>query len=569
MKPMLGFLTPQAKDSADPLLSAKTAGAWLRELPALDVVGRQQHVIRALDKMRKSQAVVDLARVGAIQFVDAALGADRRQLIKQYIENAESSPKLADRIWQALWEMSQGFTLAYHGALEQALQQATNARWKPMLPLLFVRLLHFHGTDAKLRVFKYERWIPAKWMELHQLYLRACEMSCDRQSVALPAAGAGAQPWTVEQEYLYVLLVHQLNTGNLGPAEIDWASSQLRAWSRRLTLDQIPKSLEGFFVDLAGRGGLVRRNGNDRGSMLRYVDTTPLSDALERAVAALRDAEATDQGPVAAINQQRLTVLRKIHPSLSPTTVADLRRDQRTTVAVSARVRIGVSRICQDLASKSGDGSAPEVGGTTEQIEVFPVAGAPRAKRKPLVEDDSLAASLSSWTDPMWEVKDRSVAGLRIAATGGIGQSLSLGALVAVRQSDGDSWLLGVVRRLNKVSSEEVEAGVNIIAERMVAVTLAAKRKPTEEMSYVVDGLDLSTMGERFEGLYLPPPSRPDKPLAMKTLIIPTSEYAEGRNVILTTSNSVYTVALRHLVEQRPDWSWATIQIVEKRAREG
>jgi hypothetical protein len=30
----------------------------------------------------------------------------------------------------------------------------------------------------------------------------------------------------------------------------------------------------------------------------------------------------------------------------------------------------------------------------------------------------------------------------------------------------------------------------------------------------------------------------------------------------------VYTVALRHLVEQRADWSWAAIQIIEKRARE-
>jgi hypothetical protein len=569
MKSMLGFLTPQAKDAGDTLQSAKIASAWLRGLPALDVIGRQQHVIRALDAMRKTQSTLDLGRIGAIQFVDAALGADRRQLIKQYIENAEGSPKLADRIWQSLWEMSQAFTLAYQTALEHALRQSSNSRWKSVLPVLFVRLVHFHGTDAKLRVFKYERWIPAKWMELHQIYLRACELSCEREAVALPAAGAGAQPWSVEQEYLYVMLVHQLNTGNLGPAEIDWASSQLRAWSRRLTLDPIPNSLEGFFVDLAGRAGMIRRNGNDRGSMLRYVDTTPLCEALERAVAALRDAEATDQGPIAAINQQRLGVLRKIHPAVSPTTLSDLRRDPRTSVAVSARVRIGLGRICQDLASKASEDNTPEASAGTEQIEVFPVAGAPRAKRKPLVEDDSLAASLSSWSDPMWEVKDRSVAGLRIAATGGIGQSLSLGALVAVRQSDADGWLLGVVRRLNKVSNEEVEAGVNLIAERMVSVTLAAKRRPNEDMGYIVDGLDLSTLGDRFEGLYLPPPSRPDKPLAVKTLIIPTSEYAEGRNVILTTANSVYTVALRYLVEQRPDWSWATVQIVEKRAREG
>ena len=61
-------------------------------------------------------------------------------------------------------------------------------------------------------------------------------------------------------------------------------------------------------------------------------------------------------------------------------------------------------------------------------------------------------------------------------------------------------------------------------------------------MGFVVNGIDVSTMGARFEALYLPPPSRPDKPLAVKTLIVPTSEYAEGRNVILTTGRSVYTV---------------------------
>src|SRR5205807_282252 len=242
-------------------------------------------------------------------------------------------------------------------------------------------------------------------IELHGTYLRACERQCDRQPIALPAAGANAQAWTVEQEYLYVLLVHQLNTGNLSPIEIDWASSQLRAWSRRLSLEQIPKTMEGFFVDLAGREGLIRRTGNDRGSTLRYLDTTPLAEGMDRAIGALRDAEMTDQGPVAAINQQRLAVLRKIQPSMSPSSHNDLRRDPRVAVAISARVRIGLSRICQDLGAKAAEDSAAET--TTEQIEVYPVAGAPRAKRKPPIEDDSLAASLSSWSDPMWEVKDR------------------------------------------------------------------------------------------------------------------------------------------------------------------
>jgi hypothetical protein len=299
--------------------------------------------------------------------------------------------------------------------------------------------------------------------------------------------------------------------------------------------------------------------------MLRYLDTSPLADQIDRAVASLRQAETTDFGPAAPINQLRAAILEKVRPSVAPNVLTDLRRDARISCKVSARVRIGLGRICHELATKEASDAAPEPGG--EQIEVYAVADTPRARRPAHDENDSLVASLASYSDPMWQVKDRSVAGLRIAASGGIGQSLALGGLVAVRQSDVSDWVLGVVRRLNKVSTEEVEAGVSIIAERFVPVTLYTKRDPREDLGFVVNGIDVGTLGARFEGIYLPPPSRPDKPLSVKTLIVPTSEYSDGRSVVLMTGRSVYTVALRHLVEQRAEWSWAAIQILEKKAR--
>jgi hypothetical protein len=95
------------------------------------------------------------------------------------------------------------------------------------------------------------------------------------------------------------------------------------------------------------------------------------------------------------------------------------------------------------------------------------------------------------------------------------------------------------------------------------------RREYAAALNMEVDGLDVSTMGARLDGLYLPPPSRPDKPLVVKTLIVPTQEYAEGRKVILMTGRSIYTVALRQLVEQRADWSWTAIQVIEKQARAG
>ena len=565
---MFGFLTPAAKETTDPLASVKGVTAWLRELPAQDVVGRQHSVMRAFDEMRQSRRPVDPGRAQAVQLLDAALGADRRQLIKQYVENVDGAAKLSNTLWQAVFDMSQGFLYAYQCALDEALRQSANPRWKAQVPILFARLLHYYGTDAKLRVSRFERWIPGKWMELHRTYARAAELGIDRVPAALTHAGPQATQWTIEQEYLFVLLIHQLNTGNLSPLELDWASAQLRAWSRRLALDAVPRSMEGFFVDLAGKQGMVRRTGQDSGSMLRYLDTTPLAEQLERAVAALRQAQDTDSGPAAPINQQRVAVLEKVRPAVAPNLNADLRRDPRIACQVPARVRVGLARIVHQLIANDGGDAANDQSAGTEHIEVFAVSDGPRVKRPMQDEQDSLAMSLSQFSDPMWQVKDRSVAGLRISAAGGIGQSLMLGALVAVRQSDLSDWVLGVVRRLNKVTTDDVEAGVSIIAERIVPVTLHTRREGRAENAFEVNGIDISTVGARFDGLYLPPPSRPDKPLSVKTLIVPTQEYADGRQIHLVTGRSIYTVVLRHLIEQRSDWSWAAIQIVEKKARE-
>lgn len=564
---MFGFLTPSVRDAADPMVSAKAAAAWLHDLPSLDIVARQQLVLRAFDGMRQARRPMDVARAQALQYADAALGADRRQLFKQYVESLESAPAVSQRIWQASLDLTQGFIGAYQAILETALAPSAFGRWKSQVPLLFARLVHYYGTDAKLRVCRHERWIPAKWVELHRTFMRACELGIERVPTALGGSHGGTQ-WTIEQEYVYVLLIQQLNTGNLSPANLDWAATQIRMWSRKLELVALPKTMEGFFVDLASRTGLARRTGQDSGAMLRYVDTTPLAEQLDITLAALRHSEETDQGPVGPINQQRAAILEKARAAIAPNLNTDMRRDPRTPCVVAARVRIGLARIQQELCKPPADTvAAPDTMGGGEQIEVYAVAGPVRTRKDVPDEADTLSASLATFNDPLWQVKDRSVAGLRIYAGGGVGQALALGALVGVRQSDVSGWVLGVVRRLNKLSTDETEAGVSVIAERVVPVTLHAKREVKEGMGIVVNGFDSSTLGPRIDALYLPPPSRPDKPLVVKTVIVPTHEYAEGRKLILMTGRSIYTVALRQLVEQRADWSWAAIQIVEKLAR--
>jgi hypothetical protein len=50
-------------------------------------------------------------------------GADRRQMIKQYVESVDRAARVADRAWQAAQELSQGFVYAYQASLERALAE--------------------------------------------------------------------------------------------------------------------------------------------------------------------------------------------------------------------------------------------------------------------------------------------------------------------------------------------------------------------------------------------------------------------------------------------------------------
>jgi hypothetical protein len=625
---MATFATPQSKHHPDPLQTRRIATEWFQHLPPLDVIGRQEHVIRAFEAMRQACATTDLDRIAAIEYLDASLEVDHRRLVKWYFENLHRTAQLADRCWQVADDVNRGFVSAYHAALEGALGHCRDRRWRPLIPLLIARLIHFHGIDARLRLFRNERWIPAKWAQLHQLFLRAAELAVERVPTALEGADPLAPRWTVEQEYIYVLLVQQFDTGNLTSADLDWASLKLRAWGRDLALEAAPTAADGFYVDLSGTSGLIRRTGSDLGARVGYLDTAPLITRLEATISTLSDCEPGTH-VIHPLRQHRIATLEKIRPSLSPRRSADLRRHARVAVDLTATIRIGLAHITADLAPDAGAGAPgvpprnasdrivpPETKPTpppvlrqecatwspaetpalpassrvsagngtagtiatsaeaiahaiaraaegVEEIELHPVAADVAADVK---RDASPRLALHEPApapeadDPWWRVADRSAAGWRLVAPRG-GGSLALGTLVAVRPAAADDWMLGVVRRIRQRSDDAFEAGMALITERAVAVTLRARRPVDDDMDFEIDGSDAVSMGARFGGLYLMPPSPADAGRALRTLIIPTSEHFEGRSLFLSTSRSNYAVTLRHVVDQQADWSWVAIRV--------
>src|SRR5512147_2243669 len=116
---MAGTATP-LKGHPDPLQARRIAVEWLRHLPPLDVVGRQEHVIRAFDGMRHACSVADHDRAAAIEHLDATLEVDHRRLVKWYLENLGRSSALAERFWRLATDVNRGFVFAYHALLDSA-----------------------------------------------------------------------------------------------------------------------------------------------------------------------------------------------------------------------------------------------------------------------------------------------------------------------------------------------------------------------------------------------------------------------------------------------------------------
>jgi hypothetical protein len=56
---------------------------------------------------------------------------------------------------------------------------------------------------------------------------------------------------------------------------------------------------------------------------------------------------------------------------------------------------------------------------------------------------------------------------------------LKVGALMAIQPEGGENWLLGVVRRYQRVAKNEARAGIQALATKVIAIELRARKAST------------------------------------------------------------------------------------------
>ena len=553
------------KTVKDPLADSKTAERWLAGFPANDPLAMHAALLAGLGRLGEREAKRTPARLEAVFHVDAHTDALRKMLTAQYLEHGNRSSRVESQLWQALFDLAQGLLLCYQAFAREVTDHAQSNKWQSLLPELLTRQIIHHGLDAKVRLFRYEQWIPAKWSDLHALFQMACSAQIERQPVAaLPGGGLT----TIEQEYLRVLALQLMNAGNLTPRHLEWVSEQLSEWCAPLRLNIEASTVTSFYVDLGARGGLKRRGPQPLEGRVLFLDTRPLHAVLMQNVVMLdqkmRSNPLSERTPKRA---EQLDLLIKLASQVDPEFKPLARRGERTSAEGSVDAIIGFTKIASFLRDDEmlpfieGRRTAGTFGDTVE------IATFGRMRNDQVRTLEMARRRLANYAAPggAWEIRDVSQTGFRLVAPMSVINAVTLGTLSAIRPQNQTLWTLGIVRRMKRLTTERAEIGLQIIANNLVGVELQEPRR-NEGEDYSVDGETPTVTSRRFNGLFLSMQKRENEPI-VQTLVVPPGEYQPGKRLNMSVGHSSRRIAFGRVLEQHPDWVWATVESVEAAPR--
>jgi cyclic-di-GMP-binding protein len=557
---MFGF----RRSSKDPLSDVRSAERWLSTLPGDDTLAVHSNVTTQLDHVGGHTAVRTPNALRAVFHVDAQTGDQRRALILQYVEHANRSSRIENQLWTALFGLTQSFLATYQAFAREIADRPHSPRWQELLPELLCRQVVHLALDARVRLFRYEQWIPAKWAELHALMTLACSRQIEREAVTL----ADATTTTIEHEYMRALVLHLMNAGSLTARQVEFIWGELDDWCAPLRLTLEPSAAFAFFVDLAGREGLRRRTPGPLESRVLFLDTRPLHAVMMQHVVTLEQKIKIE--PLSSRTPRRseqLALFTKLAAQVDPEFKPFARRGERISASGNVDAIVGFQKIASyfkeearqpiELADSTGDGFD-----STMDIAVFG-----RIRDEPTRRREIARRRIGAHAAPggPWEARDVSQTGFKLIAPIQVANAVTLGTLVAIHPHGQPRWSLGIIRRMKRTSADRAEIGLAIIADTISAVELPEQRRRGAD-EYSIDGEGTTINGRKFGALHLSLRARDGEPM-VQSLLVPAVEYQPAKRYRLTTHKAEYRIRFGRLIEQQPDWVWTAMEPIDATTR--
>jgi hypothetical protein len=427
---MLGLFGSGKPDH--PLADPKEARRHLDALPADDPLKALEEIAHWHASVAAAEGFRPDARFELLFLLDEAAQPRLRKVSRDYLAASRPSRFQENRMWTQAHEYCRQCGHAYARAIDTVLQGAKGAdAAKPLLPLALARTLRAIAQQVKWLHLRYAPVDAAVWRVLNGVF--AFAESRGFADARVPALYAGVPGETSPRlEYVRALVLDIISPDSLLPVQVEAAERLIGDFAPVFELGAQPLPQATHWIDLA-QGMAPQRLAKppQPGPGVRFLASGAALQALQAMLAKI---EATSIlppafGPGAPITdgEGALDVLRHLMLYWAPS--ASERKHPRHAVKSRLSIVHGFDGVVGVL---SADAAAPSV------LEMQPAEN--------------------------WIVENVSAGGFGAVVQQAKGDWLKIGALLGMQPDGGHNWLVGVVRRVTRSSSQEARVGIQTLS---------------------------------------------------------------------------------------------------------
>lgn len=412
-----------------PLADPKEAKRLLEALPANDAAKALDELMHWLESVSATEGFRPEARIQLLMMLDDAAQARVRKLSRDYFGEARPSRFQENRLWTALhgyWKQA-GFSYARAVDLFVQGQKGVDSA-KAQLPLLLVRALRSLAQQIKWMQMRYGPIDLATWGVFNGVYgFAEARQLAQAKAVVYPGAGGESTP---QLEFLKGAMFSASAPDGLLPLEVELAERLIGVHAHRFVMGSAAAPALVYWTDLAKAMTPARVSRAPQPAPgLRFFG----AGAALGEIHALAERVMVEGKLPAELNlgggyeaQAVLDVMRHLHLYWSP------QPPERKTQRHPVKSRLSVSYGYDGVIGVLGGG-------------------------------DSL--DFENRNSESWIVENVSAGGFGAVVPQVKGDWLRVGALLALQPEGGNNWVLGVVRRVNKIAGQQARVGIETLSK--------------------------------------------------------------------------------------------------------
>jgi hypothetical protein len=532
------------KRDDDPLTNIKLATRWADNLPTGDALMSQNAILQKLKRQNENLTQLSREQLAILMLLDEKSRDLQDTLVQQYLRNPRMSRVMESRLWHEInnlyWELARG----YHAFVLDFSRLHSVTRDDALMPLITLRGIRAFGLLLKWRAIRYLQNEEKIWLRLHKLYRIAETEGFQQKKIQMYPSDPNLR--CCQSSYLQTLMLDLANSGTLYPRQLHLVDCWLDKWSATLRLEPtLDLDRHTFSIDLSADYGPRRTRKADSDKPTRHWQVTTLLTHLDATRQSLHDGLAPPQLGLgdATRSSESLELLTHLQLRWSPAASREQRRAPREQVKLRLEICHGLEPVIDHFkpgddepVSGFSDSLMPDLEADDIQIYGF-VTARTREAAAQLKAQTTQRPGVESWV-----VQDESANGYGAVVPTQDKGWLRVGALVAMRTRQAESWRLGTIRRLARINEDNSSVGIEVFAG---LPQLAMLHDTGAHEGYTVNGLNNS---RALASLWL------DAADGKPSIVMDPAHFQREKEFEVYGVPGIGTLRLGHPVERSEGW---------------